>query len=95
MSEQNDDEQVLNESCRLTDNRGGLEWYPVRPGTVRLKVTGTNMVCEDDGKGNLVSAGVAVGIVDYENGTVVFNAPLPQVPAQLFEVSYYFNSRPD
>ena len=88
--QKNQDEQVLNESSRLKGNRGELDWIPVRPGTIRLKVTGTILVCEDDSKGNLVSAGVSVGTVDYKTGKVVFNGPV----GEMFEASYYFDAGP-
>jgi hypothetical protein len=84
-------ELVLNEASKLNGNAIQLDWFPVRPGTVRLKITGTDMVCEDDGHGNLISAGVAVGVINYKTGKGVLNR-LPSVPATLFEATYYFNS---
>ncbi len=81
------DEQVIDAPSRLHNKRCNLDWFPVRPGTVKLKVTGPAMVCEDDGQGALICAGVQVGVINYKSGTVRINTEYTEVLA-----SYKFKS---
>jgi hypothetical protein len=85
------DEQVIDERSPLKDGKSAqLDWLPIKPGSVKLEVISATAICEDDGKGTLISAGVPVGVINYKTGKVRFHAAMQ---ARSLEASYHF--KPD